>query len=243
MDTNVSYPHIYSLSETSMVVQFADTINPDIHLRILTFIDLLTRDPFPGFIECVPSYTGVAIFYKPRDVLANAPTTLLSPSDLVRQQLEEYTAESAEHSAAVSQETIEIPVCYDLSLGPDLQEVAEHNSLTIDEVIQIHSEGIYQVYMLGFSPGFPFLGGMDEAIATPRKKQPRLTIPAGSVGIAGKQTGIYPMQTPGGWQLVGQTPFKLFDLNRNEPSLLKPGHLIRFTPISLEEFNELKERD
>lgn len=175
--------------------------------------------------------------------MAHAPTTLLSPSDLVRQQLEEYSAASADHSAEGFQETIEIPVCYDPSLYPDLQDVAEHNDLTIDEVIRIHSEGLYQVYMLGFSPGFPFLGGMDETIATPRKKQPRLAIPAGSVGIAGKQTGIYPMETPGGWQLIGQTPFKLFDLNRNKPSLLKPGHLIRFNPISLEEFNELKERD
>lgn len=243
METNGSYPHIYSLSETAMVVQFAESMNPAIHLRILTFTDLIATNPFPGFIECVPSYTGVAIFYKPTEVLANVPTSLLSPSDLVRQQLEEYIVASADHSSSFKQETIDIPVCYDLTLGPDLHEVAEHNQLTIDEVIHIHSQGEYQVYMLGFSPGFPFMGGMDETIATPRKKQPRLTIPAGSVGIAGKQTGIYPMKTPGGWQLIGQTPIKLFDLHRNEPSLLKPGHIIRFNPISLEEFNELKERE
>ena len=226
-----------------MIVQFADKIDPNTQKNILALIDLLKTSPFPGFLESLPSYTGVAVFYDPALVLSADPASILSPSDRVRQLLEDYIISSKHHQLNVEPETIEIPVCYDWTLGPDLQEVADYNQLTVDDVISIHSKGSYQVYMIGFAPGFPFLGGMSESIATPRKQQPRLEIPAGSVGIAGKQTGVYPMVTPGGWQLIGQTPLKMFDLNRNEPSLLKPGHIVRFRPISLEEYQDLKERD
>ncbi|MCM2675390.1 5-oxoprolinase subunit PxpB [Alkalicoccobacillus plakortidis] len=237
------FPHIYSLNETSMIVQFADKIDPNTQKNILALIDLLKTSPFPGFLESLPSYTGVAVFYDPALVLSAEPASILSPSDRVRQLLDDYIISSKHHQLNVEPETIEIPVCYDWTLGPDLQEVADYNQLTVDDVISIHSKGSYQVYMIGFAPGFPFLGGMSESIATPRKQQPRLEIPAGSVGIAGKQTGVYPMVTPGGWQLIGQTPLKMFDLNRDEPSLLKPGHIVRFRPISLEEYQDLKERD
>ena len=226
-----------------MIVQFADKIDPNTQKNILALIDLLKTSPFPGFLESLPSYTGVAVFYDPALVLSAEPASILSPSDRVRQLLEDYIISSKHHQLNVEPETIEIPVCYDWTLGPDLQEVADYNQLTVDDVISIHSKGSYQVYMIGFAPGFPFLGGMSESIATPRKQQPRLEIPAGSVGIAGKQTGVYPMVTPGGWQLIGQTPLKMFDLNRDEPSLLKPGHIVRFRPISLEEYQDLKERD
>lgn len=237
-----SFPLIYSLNETTMVVQFDNKIDSDTHKNILALIDLLEASPFPGFVECLPSYTGVAVFYNPALVLSANPASLLSPSDTVRQLLDEYIETSKDTYTNKDSETVEIPVCYDSSLGPDLEEVAAHNQLTVEEVISIHSSGSYQVYMIGFAPGFPFLGGMSESIATPRKQQPRLEIPAGSVGIAGKQTGVYPMVTPGGWQLIGRTPINMFDLTRDEPSLLKPGHTVMFKPISLEEYHSLKER-
>ncbi|TSB48155.1 5-oxoprolinase subunit PxpB [Alkalicoccobacillus porphyridii] len=240
MGDTLVLPHIYSLNETTMVVQFANNIDPTTQEQILPFIDLLEASPFSGFVECLPSYTGVAVFYNPAEVILDHR---LSPSDVVRGILEE-TMVAIQHSQHTQQsKTIEIPVCYDPSLGPDLEEVAKHNQLSVEDVISIHSNGSYHVYMIGFAPGFPFLGGMDESIATPRKKQPRLEIPAGSVGIAGKQTGVYPMVTPGGWQLIGRTPLTMFDLHREEPSLLKPGHIVTFKPISLEEYHSLKERE
>jgi inhibitor of KinA len=133
---------------------------------------------------------------------------------------------------------VEIPVHYGGESGPDLDIVAKHNGLTPEEVVAIHSNGHYFVNMIGFAPGFPYIGGMSEKIATPRKSSPRLKIPAGSVGIAGKQTGIYPIETPGGWQIIGKTPLQLFRPDHDPPSLLKAGDKICFKPITLKEFRE-----
>jgi KipI family sensor histidine kinase inhibitor len=134
---------------------------------------------------------------------------------------------------------VQIPVLYGGDGGPDLDHVADHNSLTVDEVVSIHSRPQYLVYMLGFSPGFPYLGGMDERIETPRLDTPRTIIPAGSVGIAEKQTGVYPTATPGGWQIIGLTPLNFFDPDADPPSLLEPGDLIRFVPIDQDEFDAI----
>lgn len=136
---------------------------------------------------------------------------------------------------------IEIPVCYGEEFGPDLEFVANHNGLTPEEVIRIHSSAEYLVYMVGFAPGFPYLGGMPEAIAAPRRPSPRLAIPAGSVGIAGKQTGVYPIETPGGWQIIGRTPIALFVPDSNPPTILASGDRICFRPISRQEYMERKE--
>ena len=142
----------------------------------------------------------------------------------------------------VKKRTIEIPVCYGGEFGPDLSVVAESNGLTEEEVIHIHSNGTYIVYMIGFAPGFPYIGGMPSEIATPRKSSPRLKIPSRSVGIAGSQTGIYPIETPGGWQLIGSTPLKLFSIHHNPPTLLQAGDHVRFKPISYEEYRYLEDR-
>lgn len=135
---------------------------------------------------------------------------------------------------------VEIPVCYGGEFGPDIEFVAEHNHLSVQEVIDIHSSGEYLVYMIGFAPGFPFLGGMSEKIATPRRSSPRLVIPVGSVGIAGSQTGAYPIETPGGWQLIGRTPAALFCPQNHPPTLLDAGNMVKFKPITLEEYNAIK---
>lgn len=135
---------------------------------------------------------------------------------------------------------ITIPVCYGGELGPDLADVAALNKITTDEVINLHSSATYLVHMIGFVPGFAYLGGMPETIAAPRKATPRAAIPAGSVGIAGMQTGIYPLQTPGGWQLIGQTPVKLFDPTRPVPALLKAGDRVQFKRIGMDEFRHLQ---
>jgi inhibitor of KinA len=137
---------------------------------------------------------------------------------------------------------VEIPVCYGGEFGADLDFVAKHANLTPGEVIEIHSAADYLVHMIGFAPGFPYLGGMSSKIAAPRRSSPRLKVPAGSVGIAGEQTGIYPLETPGGWQLIGRTPLALFRPEQDPPTLLQPGDIVRFRPITPQQFRELKEQ-
>ena len=137
----------------------------------------------------------------------------------------------------------EIPVCYDEVFGIDIKNVASYNNLTVDEVIKIHTSREYLIYMLGFTPGFPYLGGMDERIATPRLEIPRTKIYGGSVGIAGSQTGVYPIDSPGGWQIIGRTPLKLYDENREEQILLRAGDFIKFVPITLDEFIEIEKNN
>ena len=134
---------------------------------------------------------------------------------------------------------VEIPTIYGGEYGPDIEFVAEHNNISIDEVIEIHSSRNYLIYMLGFTPGFPYLGGMSEKIETPRLKTPRTKIPAGTVGIAGKQTGIYPIDSPGGWQLIGRTPVKLYDPFADPPVLLNSGDYLRFVPIDETEYKSI----
>ncbi|MBX6395501.1 MAG: 5-oxoprolinase subunit PxpB, partial [Alicyclobacillaceae bacterium] len=138
---------------------------------------------------------------------------------------------------------VEIPVCYGGEFGPDLAYVADYHGLTPERVIEIHSSTEYRVYMIGFAPGFPYLGGLSPELATPRKTSPRLTIPAGSVGIAGNQTGVYSVSTPGGWQIIGRTPLVLFRPDLHPPSLLKAGDRVRFYPISREEFTRWNGRE
>ena len=135
----------------------------------------------------------------------------------------------------------EIPVCYGGEYGPDIQNIADHAGLSVEEVIQIHTSRDYLIYMLGFLPGFTYLGGLDERIHTPRLANPRIRIPAGSVGIGGSQTGIYPMDSPGGWQLMGMTPVKTYDPDREVPILVEAGDYIRFVAIDEDEFHRIKE--
>ncbi|MBM7631337.1 5-oxoprolinase subunit PxpB [Geomicrobium sediminis] len=231
----------YELSERAVTVKFGDGIDPKLHARVSQFMQVIDEQPFQGYVEAVPSYTGITFFYNPLKVIkTNNETTI---QQQVIAELKERIAQ-LEYATKNSLEAnkIEIPVLYGGEYGPDLQEVAHANGLSTDEVIQLHSERTYLVYMIGFAPGFPFIGGMNERIATPRKSKPREKVPAGSVGIAGHQTGVYPMATPGGWQLIGQTPLKLFDVNRDVPSLLQSGDQVTFKPISKDAFVELKER-
>ncbi len=134
---------------------------------------------------------------------------------------------------------IEIPVLYGGEMGPDIQNVAEHNGKTVEEVIQIHTSEEYLIYMIGFIAGFPYLGGMSKEIATPRLKSPRVKIDGGSVGIAGEQTGVYPVDSPGGWQLIGRTPLKLYDAEREKPVLLEAGQYIKFKSVTPEEYDAI----
>lgn len=232
------------LGDSGILVQFGTEISPDVHEEVKAFTDCIEANSFPGFIECVPAFTSVTIFYSPLLVFqmykGQGKPEDLSPYSIVQSILQERL-KSLHTSKRREKRVVDIPVCYGGELGPDLEAVAKYHQLTPAEVIDIHSQAEYLVYMIGFAPGFPYLGGMSEQIATPRHSSPRLSIPAGSVGIAGMQTGVYPISTPGGWQIIGRTPINLFYPDKNPPTLLTSGDIVRFKPISIEEYKEYKE--
>lgn len=229
------------LGESAVIVQLGRVISEETHHAVRNVSDNLQDNPINGMVDYVPAFSSVTIFYNPMEVIqAHSDSKVASPYEIVCEQIKERL-DTITFTKRKEPRTVEIPVCYEGEFGPDLQIVAEHNQISVEEVIDIHTSGEYLVYMLGFAPGFPYLGGMSEKIATPRKETPRTTIPAGSVGIAGSQTGIYPIETPGGWQLIGQTPSTLFDIEKDPPTLLEPGDTIRFYSISLSEFKNMKE--
>lgn len=236
------------LGDQAVVVQFGTTMSLKAYQQVRQVASMLDRQPIPGMVEYIPAYTTITIFYNPQVVYdwyqsqgakegeQEADSLYQICCNLIREQLNH-----AEQESERAVRTIEIPVCYGGELGPDLGDVAELNQLTEQEVIDIHAGGDYLIYMIGFAPGFPYIGGMSERIAAPRRKSPRLSIPSGSVGIAGKQTGIYPMETPGGWQIIGRTPLRLFRPEDDPPSLLQAGDRVRFYPISYDEFLAFEE--
>nr|WP_240338427.1 5-oxoprolinase subunit PxpB [Peribacillus alkalitolerans] len=228
---------LYQLGDAAVIVQLGNSINLETHQRVKALVGYLEQHPFTGMIEYVPAFTTVTIFYDPVYFYGkNQFSPYQQVCTIVEGILSKLEAGSDEGGRL-----IEIPVCYGGSFGSDLDFVAESNGLTTEEVIRYHTSGDYLVYMIGFAPGFPYIGGMSERIATPRRSSPRLAIPAGSVGIAGKQTGVYPIETPGGWQLIGRTPLALFRPNASSPSLLQAGDRIRFSSITEEEYLEMKE--
>ncbi|WP_445491370.1 5-oxoprolinase subunit PxpB [Niallia sp. 03133] len=232
-----------ALGDSAVVIHLGKEMSLEVHQKVMKVKRHLEQNVRKGFIEYVPSFTNITLYYDPIIIYTLYKDTLKvsSPFQMVRLIIEEELKHLKDTEDAIHR-TIEIPVCYGGDYGPDLQHVADHNGITADEVIEIHSTGEYLVYMIGFAPGFPFMGGMSEKIATPRRFTPRTSIPAGSVGIAGKQTGVYPLSTPGGWQLIGQSPTPLFLPNETPPSLLHAGDRVTFRSISQEEYLEERNR-
>jgi inhibitor of KinA len=228
-------PQLFPLGDAAVVVQFGESISPAIHLAIQAFNAQLTQQPFVGLRECVPAFTTLTVYYDPWLVSAQGKHL---PYERVCAVLQQRLL-SAPPALAARHNTVEIPVCYGGDLGPDLEVVARHTGLTPAEVVAYHSAPEYLVHMIGFAPGFPYLGGLDERLVTPRRAEPRQLVPAGAVGIAGAQTGIYSLPTPGGWQLIGRTPLHLFDPTAASPSLLHAGQHLRFVPIGEAEFQRL----
>lgn len=215
------------LSEKALVIETGSAINPKTELAVRKLTALLESQTPDWVIEFIPAFTTVTVFYDP----------LRLNQEQAEQELRRLISALDEFEANAPR-IIDIPVCYGGAFGPDLAFVAEHNGLTEEQVIEIHTSGTYRVHMIGFAPGFPFIGGMSEKIAAPRRKSPRLRIPERTVGIAGMQTGVYPIETPGGWQLIGRTPLRLFLPEQDIPSLLRAGDEIRFTKISEAEYRE-----
>ncbi len=228
---------LFPLGDAAIVVQLGQTIDPDIHNRISAFTAYLSTHTFTGFVELVPAYASITVYYDPWIVSKKGK---IDPYQKVVEVLQKRLVEAPTNNIA-TRKIVEIPVCYGGDFGPDLDFVASHNKLSFEDVISLHSLADYKVYMIGFAPGFPYLGGLDAKIATPRKETPRAAIPAGSVGIAGLQTGIYPLETPGGWQLIGRTPERLFDPEREKPAMLQAGDQVKFVSITEAEFKYRKD--
>ena len=202
-----------------MTVEFGNEISTEINAKIRAFNIALQQSKIPGIVETVPTYRSLAVHYDPEVILYGA---LVKKLKGLLGQLDNIQIPPSD--------VLEIPVLYGGEEGPDIQFVAEHNGKTVQEVIDIHTSTEYLIYMLGFTPGFTYLGGMSEEIATPRLKTPRVLIPGGSVGIAGAQTGVYPIDSPGGWQLIGRTPVRMYDPDRATPILPEAGHTSSSTP-------------
>ena len=217
--------------DQAVTVEWGSTIDEHINRQVHAFARKVEALSHPAITEVVPTYRSATVHYRPE---------VLSYEEL-KQLLLSLTQGGPEEGEELP--VVEIPVCYGGEYGPDLEEVAQHCSLTPEEVIARHTAPTYRIYMLGFTPGFPYLGGMDPSIAAPRRKEPRIHIPAGSVGIAGEQTGVYPIVSPGGWQLIGRTPLRLFDPQREQPILLSAGAGIRFVPIDEETFRKMEEKE
>lgn len=235
----------HPLGDAAIVIQAGTDISEDIHERVKQLFSCIEQHPFEGYVEAVQAFTNVTVFYEPYKVYQSAQLKqcAISPYEWVKDYIENLLEDNWKEGNQAKRRIVDIPVCYGGELGPDLEEVARINDLTPEEVVRIHTSGTYLVYMIGFAPGFPFLGGLSEKIAAPRRQTPRMSIPKGSVGIAGKQTGVYPISTPGGWQLIGQTPLSLFRPNAERPSLLKAGDEVRFVQLSEKEFFSMKEED
>lgn len=224
-------PRFLLAGDRGFLVEFGASINPEINQKVRQIFLSLEKMSIEGVTEVIPTYRSILIFYNP------------SQSDPERLKTRILDRENNLDKWDIPPpETVEIQVAYGDDFGPDLEFVAQHNKLTPEEVIQIHTSGTYLIYMIGFTPGFPFLGGLSEKIFTPRLEKPRLSVPAGSVGIAKNQTGIYPIDSPGGWQLIGKTPIKLYDPTGSSPILLKAGNYLKFKRISREEFHEIAKR-
>lgn len=231
--TSTAQFRLLPLGDAAVTVEFGQAIDPVVNARVIAFAETLRAQRWEGVLDVVPTYRSVTIHVDPllMDVTTLSDRLLrLSPT--------------AGHPAASSGTAHTIPVLYGGEWGPDLEEVAASAKLSVVEAIQLHSSVLYRVYMLGFSPGFPYLGTVPEPLAVPRLATPRMTVPAGSVGIAGHQTGIYPTSTPGGWRLIGRTPIELYRPDGTNPFLLAPGDEVRFEPITAQEFDRLlRERD
>jgi KipI family sensor histidine kinase inhibitor len=223
----LSRPRLHWSGDTLVLVEFDAAISPAVNRRVVSLAGVIIDAHVAGVRDVVPAYASVGVHVDP---LQFDQVTLEA---VVSRAWDEATrAETAARS-------IEIPVCYGGDFGPDLADVAAFAGCTMDEVVTRHAAGRYRVYMLGFLPGFAYLGGVDPSLAMARRASPRTAVPAGSVGIAGQQTGVYPCESPGGWRLIGRTPVQMFDSRRAQPALLAPGDVVRFVPVPPDRWDAL----
>jgi len=217
--------------DSALIVEFGDAIDLNVNSKVVALNEALLSASIKGVEELIPTYRSLLIRYNPAII---AYEQLVACIKEIEKNVEEKPLKAGGRKLIV-------PVIYGGTYGPDLGYVAQYHGLTEEQVIRYHSGKDYRVYMIGFVAGFPYLGDVPEEIATPRLETPRLKVPAGSVGIAEKQTGIYPCEAPGGWRIIGRTPIKLFDPHQQPPALLKPGDMVKFEPVSVEDYKRIEE--
>jgi KipI family sensor histidine kinase inhibitor len=221
---------IISASDSSVLMVLGETITPAVSARVLNVFKALQEKQDKHIRNLHPGYVSLLVDFDPLSVTQEEVFALIEEALTEEPSVQDWPRRVAE-----------VPVCYNEEFGPDLADVAAHAKLRIEDVVRLHSSAIYDVCFLGFTAGFTYLSGMPEALCTPRLTSPRRAVAAGSVGIAGAQTGVYPTETPGGWRLIGRTPVRMFDAKRSEPTLVMPGDQVRFVPISREDFDRLSE--
>lgn len=225
---------IFPLGDSALIIDFGNVIDEDVNKRVLAIAHAFQEVGIEGIRDIVPAYSSITVHYeipkvvKPHNVRSAFETLKIKAETLLLKPVEDF---------AQQRRKIQIPVCYAPKYALDLNQIAVYGKMTPEEVVRLHTSRTYRVYMVGFLPGFAYMGEVDERIALPRKSEPRQQIPEGCVGIAGKQTGIYPLTSPGGWQIVGRTPVKLFDKNKADPVLFAAGDEVQFFSISEHEFD------
>lgn len=222
----MSQARIVPAGDSALIVEFEERIDPLVNARTIACADGIQAARIDGVRDIVPAYRSVTVYFDP----------LRTPYEALMTAIEREAARPIAETAA-GREPVRVPVCYGGDLGPDLPGVAAFARLSEADVIRMHTSATYRVFMLGFVPGFAYMGIVDRRIAMPRHSTPRLRVPIGTVGVAGVQTGIYPAETPGGWQLIGRTPVKPFDPARPEPFLMKAGDAVQFYPIERDEYD------
>jgi KipI family sensor histidine kinase inhibitor len=233
-----------SLSESALLLSFGNEINLPLYDEVMKAKELLEQNPFDGFIETVPAYNSLAVYYNPMQVEAKEQSIAYAVEQIIYHTLNNpVIQQSIDPIIQQSHNIIIIPVCYHETFGIDLQELSEILNRSVEEIIQLHSSKTYKVFMTGFTPGFPYMGIVDERIIAKRKSSPRIKVEAGSVAIVGNQTGIYSLNTPGGWNIIGRTPVKLFDVTKENPFLLKAGDEVKFEVIAKDEFEHYATSD
>ena len=234
---------ITPLGDSALIVRVCENFEdaPDEALNaVLAAQRCLENARLPGVIELAPAYTTVAVFFDPLH-LVDAGVKPDEVFDWLAERMRKtLSSVHKTRSHKIQVRTTEIPVCYDIEFGLDLNEVAHHAGVSAQAVVNLHCAAKYRVSCVGFTPGFPFLSGMPKKLATPRRATPRKEIPVGSVAIGGTQTGIYPIKSPGGWNVIGRTPLRLFDPQKSPPALLHAGDRVRFRAITRSEFEALK---
>jgi KipI family sensor histidine kinase inhibitor len=218
------------LGDSALLVEFGNAISLEINHKVAALDAAIQKARIVGVEELVPTYRSLLVRYNPSKISYEQLVFRIKDLELTMQPPEK-----------IDRRRLVVPVAYGGEYGPDIDHVAEQHGLSREHVAKLHSDREYQVYMIGFVAGFPYLGEVADEIVTPRLETPRLKVPAGSVGIAEKQTGIYPCEAPGGWRIIGRTPLKLFDAHKDPPALLKPGETVKFKPITEKEFQRIAE--
>ena len=220
---------IKPVGDEALVAEFGNIIDEKINMRVHEMSEWLDGQHIKGVKELLPTFRSLMIFYSPDEIGYGE----------LKKRLKKFKPDERKESEE-NKKVLLVPCCYGRDYGPDLSGMAKELSLTEEEIIALHCEKEYKIYMLGFLPGFVYLGGLDKRICIPRLETPRASIPARSVGIGGDQTGVYPISSPGGWRLIGSTPLEFYDPRRSEPSLCKAGEYIRFVPVNKYEYEVIR---